>query len=401
MAYLVKGTEGEAQIDASRYDEAPPSRATQDLSSEDPEVQSVLVPVQADDQGIDSGIAMSFDATAHDPLHIKLTLEYDGVPVQYTLGQVSQMAAALSKARTGGLFPRTKASVSDVKATVQDYFDLLSLNDARAKYPSDEWNQQPEVVNLLMNITRDIKVRDKLAAEKSEDERVKAHVANMMSGVGAEAKLYNIVKHAVAHSLNNGSSEEAATLTGQSMIQLLNGIRGTINDMASQGTHGVSDHNVGAVVEEVFKTIDFALSNFANPLDKNVKDLGGRVEHMDDQIQHVDGQILHLNAIGQHVNAIDGHVHSLGNNLNSMGTLLNSTNGNVVSMTTQVALLQTIVNMLPQLISQACDQQLRHVLETVLGPAMQELGIQLDALHNDSKFKRLMKKVKNLFKKSS
>ncbi|KAI1780537.1 hypothetical protein F4818DRAFT_450992 [Hypoxylon cercidicola] len=337
----------------------------------------------------DSAVALSFDACVNfetadasvevsetaesDPMLATVTIEHHGSSVEYTLGQVMEMRAVLAKARADGLFPTTKAAHGDMKATSQDYFNLVLLNHVRDLYPREEWNKQRAVVDLLIRITRDIRARDKVAAEKTEEERVKAHVSNMMSGVGAEAKLYNIVQHAVTYAAKNGSSDQAATITGQNMAELLNGIRAVIKAMSGKGTHGVTDHNVESVLEEVFGMIDFALGNVTDPLHKDVQDLGGHVKDMH-------GEIVHLNAIGQHVNAIDHHVHSLGNNVNSFGTLLNSTNGNVVSMTTQIALLQTIVNMLPQMIAENLQQRIPEVLIAALGPLMQEIEAHLNGV---------------------
>lgn len=322
-----------------------------------------------------------------------VTINHKGAKVTLTFGQLAEMAITLAKARANGLFPTSTQGPDNFEATAHDYFRLVGLNNVRRAYPREQWDQEDQITELIIRITREIRTRDKLAADQTEDERVKAHVANMMSGVSAEAKLYNIVHHAVVHSIKNGSSDEAATKAGQNMVELLNSIRGSINEMAGKGTHGVNDHNVEAVVEEVFTTIDFALSG-------QVKQMDGQINRVDGQINDMRGEIIHLNAIGQHVNAIDGHVHSLGNNISSFSTLLNSTNGNVVSLTTQVALLQTIVNMLPRLISDACDQQFRQVLETALVPVMQEFGVQLAAVYGqkESKTKRFLKKFKNLFK---
>ncbi|KAI2783059.1 hypothetical protein F4815DRAFT_503931 [Daldinia loculata] len=330
-------------------------------------------------------------------------IEIDGVTYRYTLHQITEMGTVLAHARSQGLFPPTTAAGHDVHAITSDYLRFIQLSAARGDAPREEWNQMRNVVQLLVEITQEIQARDKVAAEKTEEERVNAHVANMMSGVGAEAKLYDIVKHAVTFAMNNGSGDEAATVAGQNMVNILHGIRGAINEMAGQGTHNINDANVESVLEEVFGMIDFALGNFVGPLNKNVNALGGRVEHMD-------GQITHLNAIGQHVNAIDGHVHSLGNNLNAMGTLLNSTNGNVVSLNTQIALLQTIVNMLPRMISEALQQMLPGAAQEAMGPIIAiieghlgtalPIGAARDTQQQPRGLKKFFKSVKKMFRKN-
>lgn len=332
-----------------------------------------------------------------------MVVEIDGVTFRYTFQQLTEMGTVLAHARSQGLFPPTTAAAHDFHAITQDYLRFIQLSAARGNAPREEWNQMRDVVQLLVEITQEIRARDKVAAEKTEEERVQAHVANMMSGVSAENKLYDIVKHAVTFAMNNGSGDEAATVTGQNMAALLDGIRGVIREMAGQGTHNVDGVNVEAVLEDVFGMIDFALGHSVGPLDRNVNALGGRVAHMD-------GQIMHLNAIGQHVNAIDGHVHSLGNNINAFGTLLNSTNGNVISLTTQIALLQTIVNMLPRMIAEACEQMLPGAAQEAMGPIIAiiegHLGtaLPIGAAHGTQQqprgLKKFFKSVKKLFRKN-
>ncbi|KAK6955309.1 hypothetical protein Daesc_002942 [Daldinia eschscholtzii] len=331
-----------------------------------------------------------------------VTVEIDGVTYKYTFKQIAEMGAALGRARAQGHFPPTTASGHNIQARIRDYFRFVQLTEARGQAPPEEWNMMPNVVQLLIEITQEIRARDKVAAEMSEQQRVNAHVANMMSGVGAEARLYNIVRHAVTYAINNGSGNEAATITGQNMATLLNGIRGVINEMAGQGIHGVHGVNVENVLEEVFRMIDFALNAAVDPIGENVQQMNG-------QINRVDGQIMHLNAIGQHVNAISGHVNSLDNNINAFGTLLNSTNGNVVSLTTQIGLLQTIINMLPRMIAEACEQMIPGAAQEAMTPLIAAIQARLGVpLPNGAAqgtqqqprgLKKVFKSVKKLFRK--
>ncbi|KAI0131226.1 hypothetical protein F4814DRAFT_445367 [Daldinia grandis] len=294
-----------------------------------------------------------------------VVIERHGVTVSYTLNQITEMGNALVRARAEGRFPTTTAASLDFHAITRDYFRLTQLTAVRGNAPPEEWNQMQDVVQLLVDITQEIQARDKVAAERTEEERVQAHVTNMMSGVSAETKLYDIVRHAVAFAMSNGSGNEAATLTGQSMVNILHGIRGTINNMADNGTHGVNNTNVETVLEEVFRMIEHALSQ---SLDGHARQMNGQLNAVNGQLNTVNGQIMHLDAIGHHVNAIDGHVHSLDNNINAFGTLLNSTNGNVISLTTQIALLQTIINMLPRMIAEACEQMLPGAAQESMAP---------------------------------
>ncbi|KAI0831564.1 hypothetical protein F5Y06DRAFT_200543 [Hypoxylon sp. FL0890] len=315
---------------------------------------------------MDEGISRVRDAS--------VTIDHDGFSVTYSLEQLTRMGAELASARAEGLFPPTTAAPHDVQATAHDYVRLLALTNARGTAPRQEWNYMPNVVQLLVRITQEIQARDNVTAERTEEERVRAHVSSMMSGVGAEAKLYSIVQHAVTYAIKNGSSDQAANLSGHNMVDLLTGIRDVVKDMASQHTHNINGANMEAVLEDVFGVIDFALGNFVDPVDKNVQQMDDQLNRVDNQINHVDGQI---NAIGHHVSAIDGHVHALGNNINAMGTLLNSTNGNVISMTTQVNILQTIINMLPQMIQQSLQERIPEALNSAMSPIIESVEAQL------------------------
>ncbi|KAI0884759.1 uncharacterized protein GGS22DRAFT_164292 [Annulohypoxylon maeteangense] len=296
----------------------------------------------------------------------------DGVRVAVTAQDIEVMGIELSEARERGIFPRTKTPGFNIQAIIDDYGRLKELNQARGSSAREDWHKMPEVSKLNVRIAQEIRARDKTMAEVTEQERVKTLVNNLMNGVDTESRIYGIVQHAVIHAIKKDSNDEAANKAGQNMIQMLKGIRAAINQMSEHHTHNIDGANVEAVLEDVFGMIDHALS----------QNLGERVEQMDGQINRVDGQIMHLNAIGQHVNAIDGHVHSLGNNINAMGTLLNSTNGNVVSLNTQLSLLQTIVNMLPQMIQQALDEMLPQVLESALGPIIAIIQARAAALGN-------------------
>ncbi|KAL7624404.1 hypothetical protein AAE478_005968 [Parahypoxylon ruwenzoriense] len=293
--------------------------------------------------------------------------------VKYTFDDIEQMWTTLARARRDGLFPMTKAGPNNTGALITDYYCYLELTAARGDAPREDWPDMTEVSELIARITRDIRARDKIAADMSEKDRVNSHVNNIMSGVNAEARLYSIVQHAVTYAAKTGSNEQAATVAGENMISMLKGIRNVINEMSGKGTQYSSGVDIEAILDHIFSVIDAALHDSVTPLDENVKDLGGHVED-------IRGEIMHLNAIGQHVNAIDGHVHSLGNNLNAMGTLLNSTNGNVISLNTQLGLLQTIVNMLPRMIAQALEEMVPDAIHTSIGPIMEAIEAQLGVL---------------------
>ncbi|OTB10471.1 hypothetical protein K445DRAFT_16683 [Daldinia sp. EC12] len=372
---------------------SPQNTETNDRAPETPGTpDSGVVIVDHQDQG---DMAQANES----PENVTVTVVIDGVTYKFTLKQIAEMSTLLRQARAQGLFPPTTAPGHNVQAIIRDHLRFTQLTEARGDAPPEEWNMMPEVVQLLIQITQEIRARDKVAAEMTEQQRVNAHVRNMMSGVGAEARLYNIVRHAVTFAINNGSGDEAATLTGQSMANLLNGIRGVIREMADQGAHNINGANVEAVLEDVFGTIEHALG----------QSLGGHVQQMNGQLNDMRGEIIHLNAIGQHVNAISGHVNSLDNNINAFGTLLNSTNGNVVSLTTQIGLLQTIINMLPRMIAEACEQMIPGAAQEAMAPLIAAIQARLGVpLPNGAAqgtqqqprgLKKVFKSVKKLFRK--
>lgn len=326
-----------------------------------------------------------------------VTYESNGLTVECTINDLVAMRSDLAKARAEERFPKTTASPFDNGAIIEDFMRLDLLTKVRGSAPREEWCKMPEVIELSIEIAQAIQTRDKLAAGKSEKQRVKAHVDNMMSGVGAEAKLYDIVKHAVTYAIKNGANDQHAAVAGQNMAQLLDGMRGVIKEMAGQGAHNINGANVEAVLEDIFGVIDLALS--------------GHTEEMDGQLNTVNGQIEHLGAIGHHVDAIDNHVHSLGNNISAFGALLNSTNGNVVSMTTQISLFQSIVNMLPRMVAEAIQEILPEALENGFNPLMEaitaQVGVGLPGVHKGPKIgktKKLLRFIKSglgFFKKTA
>ncbi|KAI1461075.1 hypothetical protein F4805DRAFT_454012 [Annulohypoxylon moriforme] len=336
-------------------------------------------------------------------------VEMDGVRVMMTFRQLQTMNEELARARAAGHFPRTTAPAYDIQATVEDYRRLQELSRVRGSAPPEQWRSMREASELHVRIAQQIAERDEVTGESAEHQRVHQLVANLMNGVDTESRMYGIVQHAVAHAIKKQQSDAAATMTGQSMIEMLKGIRTAINQMGERGAHGVSEHNFEAVLEEVFGMIDHALGEGLGErvqhMDGQINRVDGQIDRVDGQINHVDGQIMHLNAIGQHVNAIDGHVHSLGNNLGAMSVLLNSTNGNITGMTTQIGVLQTIVNMLPQMIQQVLHERLSQALEDALRPLIDLIeahyGVsigQIDPATINAQGQSKKSKVKSFFK---
>ncbi|KAI1084490.1 hypothetical protein F5B20DRAFT_593572 [Whalleya microplaca] len=330
---------------------------------------------------LDSGVAMGQNGQ-----NATVTLNFDGPDSQnavvgLTFAEITMMAGELAAARREGRFPTTSAPVHDPRIVFEDYLRLMALNNARGGAAPEEWNRMANVVELMVNITREIRHRDEVRGEESFDGNVNAHVNNMMSGVDAESHLYRIVQHAVHFAVNNGSGQEGATLTGANMAALLDRIRGVVREMATQGDHGIRDVNMDNVIDDVFGIIDQALTDPTGPLNKNVNKLGGEVKNLGGHINSLDhiahGQAAQLDAVAGHAKAIDGHVNALGNNINSMGTLIHSTNTNVNALGTQLNILQTIINMVPQMVARALDEMLPQAVQGSFGPLLQAIEARL------------------------
>ncbi|RYP90245.1 hypothetical protein DL770_003614 [Monosporascus sp. CRB-9-2] len=301
----------------------------------------------------------------------------DGCP--FTSGQIEDMARELVRARANGEFPHTTTRNYDVQATVDDFHRLEQLRQARGGAPRSEWPQMRNATNLLINITRDIRNRDELRGDRAETAIVQDRVANMMQGVHGEANLYRLVQHAVHHSIQNQAVQQDLAAGGRDMAAVLSEIRDSLETHAAEGRHGVTESNMEDVLEQVFGMIEHALIDAAGPIRLNVNRLDNltstqqsQVNHMDDitstQQSIVTAQQSQLDAVGQHVNAIGGYVNAMGSQLNSMNGNVSSVAGNVQAMTTQVTVLQTICNMLPQMIARSVQDILPQAVQDAIVP---------------------------------
>ncbi|XDG02934.1 hypothetical protein ABKA04_002549 [Annulohypoxylon sp. FPYF3050] len=343
-------------------------------------------------------------------------IPYDGYTVRYSQKQIDYMNGDLDEARARGEYPGTTTPAFNVRAVVDDHNRYVAIQKLRQKVHPSKWNQTKEIVQALIEAKQFIEQRDEDISQMAEDQRVRTMVNNLMEGVEQESRIYSTVKHAVGTALKENNDVDAATKVGKDVIKACKVATDAVNNMAKENKHGVNDSNVEIVLEEVYKTIDFAvgqtIGDHAKQMSGNLSRVDGQFDRVEGQFnrvegqyKRVDGQIAHLNAIGQHVNAIDGHVHSFGNNLSAMSTLLNSTNGNITGMTTQIALLQTIVNMLPQMIEDILRQHLAENLQTGLGPlvaVLQAHGISLGIAAAQKKtIKSFFKGIVRRFRKDS
>ncbi|KAI0974705.1 hypothetical protein F4678DRAFT_485735 [Xylaria arbuscula] len=261
-----------------------------------------------------------------------------GMPFKHS--KIMEMGAALAKARRERMFPTTITPGYNVQATIDDYEDLERLNAARegaADTRDDAF--RPDVAGLYIKIQRKIQDRDLAHGEVAADSNVRARLSGFANSTGAETGMYNLMRHAMNSVLRlNNLTVDSESNVINAANSVLSDIRAAVQNQAIHGVHGVSEKNMGDVMEEVFNAIEHAL--------------GDRVEFQADRLDANATRSDHqIKVIASHVNAIDNHVHAMGNNVNAMGALLNSTNGNVTSLTTNISVLQTIINMLPQMVA--------------------------------------------------
>ncbi|KAI0429016.1 hypothetical protein F5Y09DRAFT_271758 [Xylaria sp. FL1042] len=289
----------------------------------------------------------------------------NGMP--YKLQTLAEMGEALAKARCERMFPNTITPGYNVQAIVEDYEDLQRLNAIRECATNTKDDAfRPEVSNLYIKIQRRIQDRDLTQGEVAADSNVRARLSGFANSTGAETGMYNLMRHAVNSvlRLNNLSIDSESNVINVTN-RVLSEIRATVQGQVARGAHGVDGVNMDGVLENVFNAIEHTLGDRvesqADRLDANATRLDANATRTDNQI----------NAIAGHVNAIDNHVHAMGNNVNAMGTLLNSTNGNVTSLTANITVLQTLLNMLPQMVASGVQDMLPEVLGSILGPAVE------------------------------
>ncbi|RYP31680.1 hypothetical protein DL767_005593 [Monosporascus sp. MG133] len=294
----------------------------------------------------------------------------NGYPINAST--ITDMARELAKARANGEFPRTTTPDYIVQATIDDYGRLTQLREARGDAPRSEWPNMRNATTLLTNITRDIRNRDELRGDRVEATTVRDRVANMMQGVHGEANLYRLVQHAVHHSIQNQAVQRDLATGGHEMANVLNEIRKTIEVIATEGRHGVTESNMEDVLEQVFGMIEHALIDATGPLRLNVNRMDNISDANQSQVNRLiiisDANQAQVNAISQHVNAIGGHVGALGSNINSLSGNVNSVAGNVQALSSQLSVLQTIINMLPQMVTQAVQEILPQAAQEAIVP---------------------------------
>ncbi|KAI1425610.1 hypothetical protein F5Y12DRAFT_795784 [Xylaria sp. FL1777] len=310
----------------------------------------------------------------------------NGMP--YTFQRITDMGDALARARRERMFPNTITPGYNALAIVDDYEDLQRLNAVRENVPDARDNAfHPEVSSLYIQIQRRIQDRDLTHGEVAADANVRARLGGFANGTAAEAGMYNLMRHALNSvlRLNNLTIDSDNNLVESAAARVISEIRNDVQARVARGEHNIEGVDMNGVMEDVFNAIEHALGDRvesqANRLDANAT----RAENI------TNAQNIQLDAIVGHTNAINNHVQAMGNNVNAMGVLLNSTNGNVTSLTANIAVLQTIVNMIPRMVADAVREMLPAVLPDILpgilGPAIEaaitnELLNHIQALFN-------------------
>lgn len=287
----------------------------------------------------------------------------NGMP--YEFNRIMEMGQALAQARRERTFPSTNTPTYNLQAIIDDFEDLQRLNAARAGAMDTRDDAfRPDVSRLYIEIQRRIQDRDLTHGEVAADSNVRARLSGIANGTGAETGMYNLMRHAVQSvlRLNNLALGNEDNLVHSGVTRIIDTIRATVQTHAAHGTHGVTDANMGRVMEQVFSAMENALGSHISQQASTFNTI------TDAQRAVTTAQNAQVNAIAGHVNAIDNHVHAMGNNVNAMSSLVNSTNGNLTSLSTNVITLQTVVNMLPQMVSRAVQE----MLPEIIGPAIEQ-----------------------------
>ncbi|KAI0484187.1 hypothetical protein GGR56DRAFT_679610 [Xylariaceae sp. FL0804] len=297
----------------------------------------------------------------------------------FTVDRLTEMGRELAEARAAREFPATTAPGYNPQATVDDYDNLVRLREARAG-ASQVDSPGDSVAALMVEITRSIQERDALDGETAATANINARMSGFANGVMAENNIYQLVRHAVHSVIQSGNT---SNVPGVDMAGVINDIHDVLDDLASRGESGVTEANVEMVLEHVFRMIDGALEGQVGNMNNIAFNMNGALHGHADNINNIasnmattqqtiaDAQqaqvnrldavttaanqahMAQVNAITGHVHAIDSHVRAMGTNVNAMGSLLNATNGNVTSLNANIGLMQTIVNMIPDLVARA------------------------------------------------
>ncbi|TGJ79452.1 hypothetical protein E0Z10_g9303 [Xylaria hypoxylon] len=302
--------------------------------------------------------------TVNTPCISYITVE--GMP--FNSENIMEMGQVLAQARREKRFPLTITPSYNLKAIIDDYEALQRLNTAReGEMDTKDDAFRPDISRLYIEIQRKIQDRDLAHGEVAADSNVRARLSGFANSTGAETGMYNLMRHAMNSvlRLNNLTVGGDSNIVDAVVTRVVNEIRTTVQSQVARGAHGVDGVNMGGVMEHVFSAIENAL--------------GGRVESQADRLDAnatrvenvTDLQTTQVKAIATHVKAIDNHVHAMGNNVNAMSCLVNSTNGNVTALSANVITLQTVLSLIPQMITKSIEDMLPDVIGSAIEQAFE------------------------------
>ncbi|KAI0541360.1 hypothetical protein GGR58DRAFT_510952 [Xylaria digitata] len=332
---------------------------------------------------IDTALANSgatINASTHSAAQTGFTI-VNGMP--YKLDKLMKMGEALAKARRERMFPTTITPAYNVKATIDDYEALERLSAAREDSQDARDDAfRPDISRMYIEIQRKIQDRDLTYGEVAADSNVRARLSGFANSTAAETGMYNLMRHAMNSvlRLNNLNVDGDRNIVDAVATRVVNDIRTSVQNQAALGENGVKGANMDNVMDEVFSAIENALSGHINNMSDITNAQNIQADRLDANANRTDAQINNMNsitnvqnaqvnAIAGHVNAIDNHVHAMGNNVNAMSTLVNSTNSNVASLSANVIILQTVLNMIPQMITKAIQDMLPGLIGTAIEQA--------------------------------
>ncbi|RMJ04930.1 hypothetical protein BHE90_015798 [Fusarium euwallaceae] len=185
----------------------------------------------------------------------------------YPADQLQMMASQLAEARRNGEFPTTKASPTDVDATIEDYQALTRLRQLRG----NPMCPAPEAYNhLRIEITRHIRERDALSGEDETE--------------GAAARRVDTYLQAVQH------ENRYFAAANKSMPQQRRGANATKgnNGQNAKGNANGSDEKMRSMVEQ---TIEQGIADATGPLRMNVGKLDAQANTLRRQSDTMSQQI--------------------------------------------------------------------------------------------------------------
>lgn len=264
----------------------------------------------------------------------------------YPADQLQMMVSQLAEARRNGEFPTTKASPTDVDATIEDYQALTRLRQLRG----NPMCPAPEAYNhLRIEITRRIRERDALSGEDETE--------------GAAARRVDTYLQAVQH--ENRYFAAAKSMPQRRGPNTQRGSNG-YNGHNAKGSANGSDEKMRSMVEQ---TIEQGIADATGPLRMNVGKLDTQANTLRRQSDTM-GQQIEMQK--QTVSALQTMIQPQAFNIQATTQNLAMTHG-IASQLSQIA------TELPQAINQAVTSAVQEQTQASINGLLEA---QRQAIHD-------------------